>query len=197
MKVKKFNNLWAMGLILCGVLLVAFYVAKIFFPEFIIGIAETPQIVKIGSYIDSHWWAKSIFSFLVAYLGGYVYYCACYRKRSLDIIENLMLIGFSVLSFLFQYVLVEIYSPYNYVVLIFQPFIVLLIKKKIDRKYLTSICTCFTIDIMAQAISLLIRNIVIISTQLNSATMSILMIDGFIWRILLYLFFNYKNKKGD
>ena len=45
MKIKKFNNLWAMGLILCGVLLVAFYVAKIFFPEFIVGVAEEPAIV--------------------------------------------------------------------------------------------------------------------------------------------------------
>lgn len=51
MKVKRFNNLWAMGLILCGVLLIAFYVAKIFFPEFIIGIAETPRLVEIGTYL--------------------------------------------------------------------------------------------------------------------------------------------------
>ena len=48
MKVKRFNNLWAMGLILCGVLLVAFYVIKIIYPEFIIGIAEIhPQ----GTYL--------------------------------------------------------------------------------------------------------------------------------------------------
>ena len=48
MKVKKFNNLWAMGLILCGVLLVAFYLAKIFFPEFIVGVAEIPAIVNFA-----------------------------------------------------------------------------------------------------------------------------------------------------
>ena len=56
MKVKRFNNLWAMGLILFGAILVAFYLAKIFFPEFIIAIAEIPSIVNIGNYIDSHLW---------------------------------------------------------------------------------------------------------------------------------------------
>ena len=54
MKVKRFNNLWAMGLILFGVLLVAFYVAKIFFPQFIVGVAQTPSIVKFGTYVDSN-----------------------------------------------------------------------------------------------------------------------------------------------
>ena len=54
MKVKRFNNLWAMGLILCGVLLIAFYVAKIFFPEFIIWIAETPSLVEIGTAIQAN-----------------------------------------------------------------------------------------------------------------------------------------------
>ena len=46
MKVKRFNNLWAMGLILFGAILVAFYLAKIFFPEFIVGVAEIPAIVN-------------------------------------------------------------------------------------------------------------------------------------------------------
>ena len=49
MKVKRFNNLWAMGLILCGVLLIAFYVAKIFFPEFIVG--EFADLHPNGTYL--------------------------------------------------------------------------------------------------------------------------------------------------
>ena len=54
MKVKRFNNLWAMGLILCGVLLVAFYLAKIFFPEFIVCVAEIPAIVNFGEWQKVH-----------------------------------------------------------------------------------------------------------------------------------------------
>ena len=64
MKVKRFNNLWAMGLILCGVLLVAFYLAKIFFPEFIVGVAEIPAIVNFGNLIDGNIIFRNIFDFL-------------------------------------------------------------------------------------------------------------------------------------
>lgn len=195
MKVKRFNNLWAMGLILFGALLIAFYVAKIFFPQFIIGIAETPRIVKFGNYVDTHKWANILFNFAISYLSGYIYYCACYRKYKLDLIDNLLLIGFTLLSFFIMEFLVEIYNPYNYVVLIFQPFLCLSIKKEISLKHLNSICLCFTIDIMAQAMSLSIRNIILMSTQLNVATVTILLIDTFIWRFLLYLFYNYKNNK--
>jgi hypothetical protein len=74
MKVKRFKNLWAMGLILCGALLIAFYVAKIFFPEFIIGIAETPRIVKLGTIIQSNKWYLHLFNFAVSYIFGYLYY---------------------------------------------------------------------------------------------------------------------------
>lgn len=195
MKVKRFNNLWAMGLILFGVILVAFYIAKIFFPQLIVGVAEIPSIVKFGNYVDSHLWAYIIFSFAISYIGGYFYYCACYRKYKLDLIENLFLIGFTIFSYVIQFLLPDIYTPYNYVVFVFQPFIVLFIKKNKDSKYLTSICTCFSVDIMAQAMSMTIRDIVMMSTQINIATITILLIDTWIWRILLYLFFNYKNKK--
>lgn len=54
MKIKRFNNLWAMGLILFGAILVAFYLAKIFFPEFIVGVAEIPAIVNFGNLIDGN-----------------------------------------------------------------------------------------------------------------------------------------------
>lgn len=57
MKIKKFKNLWTMGLILFGVILIALYVAKIFFPEFIVGIAEIESVVKFGQYVDTHQWA--------------------------------------------------------------------------------------------------------------------------------------------
>lgn len=57
-----------MGLILVGVISVAFYIAKTAFPDFIIGIAETTQIVAFGNYVDSHLWSKYLFSFVISYV---------------------------------------------------------------------------------------------------------------------------------
>ena len=68
MKVKRFNNLWAMGLILFGAILIAFYIVKIFFPQFIVGVAEIPSIVAFGNYVDSHEWAKQLFNIATVFL---------------------------------------------------------------------------------------------------------------------------------
>lgn len=92
-KIKRFNNLWTMGLILCGILLIVFYISKIFFPEWIVGVAETPEIVKFGEFVDSHWWAYYLFTFATSYIGGYVYTCACCKQRVLNKWDNLIVVG--------------------------------------------------------------------------------------------------------
>ena len=92
-KIKRFNNLWTMGLILCGILLIVFYISKIFFPEWIIGVAETPEIVKFGEFVDSHWWALHLFNSLCAFIGWYAYCCACCRTNYLTKRNTLTLIG--------------------------------------------------------------------------------------------------------
>lgn len=195
MKVKRFKNLWAMGLILFGAILIAFYVAKIFFPEFIVGVAEIPAIVNFGKYVDTHKWAGLLYHFVISYIGGYLYYAACYRKYKLNIKENLFVIIFVILNIATQYLLPKIYTPFLYSAMILQPLIVLYLENKITKNTFISVCACFVIDIMAQALSLQIRDIIMLTSQLNTATMTILLIDAYIWKALLYLYFNYRKEK--
>lgn len=193
MKVKRFKNLWTMGLILFGGILVAFYIAKIFFPEFIVGVAEIPSIVKLGNYVDSHKWAYYLCHLAISYVGGYLYYSACYRKYKLNWKENVSIIAFIIITILIQNFLPKIYTPFLYTTFIIQPLIMLYIDNNINKETFISVCVCFVVDIMAQALSVQIRDIVILATQINTATITILLIDTWIWRILLYLFFNNKN----
>ena len=69
LKIKKFDNIWIMVLILCGVILISLYVLKILFPSFVVETAQNDKICKIGKYIDTHKWAwytaSSILSFIV------------------------------------------------------------------------------------------------------------------------------------
>ena len=98
MKIKRFKNLWAMGLLLFGALLIAFYLLKIFFPKFIVGVAEIPSIVTFGNYVDSHWWAIALFNGITSFISLYLYGCACCRIEKANFIENvsiLILIIFS------------------------------------------------------------------------------------------------------
>lgn len=43
MKIKRFDNIWIMGLILSGTILVVLYVVKLLFPSFIIETAQTKR----------------------------------------------------------------------------------------------------------------------------------------------------------
>lgn len=194
MKVKRFKNIWTMGLIIFGVILVAFYIVKLVCPNFIIGVAEHPGIVAFGNYIDSHLWSYYLFNGLMCYIGGYIYCCACCRTHKLNLKGNLLLLLFIVISLIFQRFGFELYTPFNYVNFILLPFLILLCDKKLTKETFTSTICCYTIDIMAQAMSLVIRNVVIMTIHPNCATLSILLIDTWIWRILLYCYFNYKIK---
>lgn len=195
MKIKRFKNIWTMGLILVGAFLTFFYVLKIFFPNFIIGVAEIPAIVKVGEYVDTHLWATLLFHFVVAYVGNFVFVCACSRKKWLNKYEHLVMLAFTITGIAMQYILIDIYVPFTYVMLVLMPFVIMTLTKNVNTKTFISTTVCFSIDIMAQAFSKSIRDIVILSNCVNTATMTILLIDGFIWRILLYLFFN--NMKGE
>lgn len=57
MKIKRFDNIWIMGLILSGTILVVLYIVKLLFPSFIIETAQNEKICLIGNYIDTHEWA--------------------------------------------------------------------------------------------------------------------------------------------
>lgn len=197
MKIKKFNNLWTMGLIIFGAILVTFYVLKRVCPEFIIGIAEIPSIVKFGKYVDTHLWAYYIVNFTLCYIGGYIYYCACCRKSKLNLKQSLIVAGFIIFSLILQKVAINVYTPFNYVMAILVPFTILLTENNLTKETFKSTVACFSVDILAQALSMEIRNIIIMTTQVNIATLTILLIDTWIWRILLYCYFNSKKQKKE
>ena len=79
MKIKRFDNLWLMGLILCAVILVAVYVLKIFFPHFVIEVAQIESVTVVGHYIDTHKWAWYLASFVLSF---FVYYFQVYSTKS-------------------------------------------------------------------------------------------------------------------
>lgn len=194
MKIKRFKNLWTMGLIIFGALLVGFYVLKIVCPQFIVGVAETPSIVRIGNFIDRNKVCFYIFHFIIGFFSTYIYSCACCRVKKLSIEQVIILLSFLILSMIFQEFLQEIYAPYNYVSLVIMPFLMSYRSGNASSRTFSSTSICFSVDIMAQSLSLQIRNIVFMTTCVNSATMFVLLIDGMIWKMLLYLYYNQKGE---
>lgn len=183
-----------MGLILFGSILTFFYIAKLFFPQFIVGVAELPSIVRFGKFVDTHAWAYHLYNIFVGFLSQYIFTCACCRKAKLNWKQSLIVLSFMITLRFISVFMPEHYSAMNYVVLYLIPFVLCLIDKNVNSKTFISTSVCFCVDIVSQVLSIQIRNLVPLSTKLNIATITILLIDGWIWRTLLYLFFNNENK---
>lgn len=187
-----------MGLILTGAILVLFYIAKIFFPEFIIEIAETPRIVAIGNFVQSNKWYLHIFNFITGYAYGYILCCACVRKKYLNWKSNLVLFIVSLILILISEFYPLQYVSLNCASMVIAPFFMCLFNDNLSKETFISTIVCFSIELLFEFLSLTIRNLLIMTIEQNVVSMFILMIDLFIWRILLYLFFNNKTKnKGE
>lgn len=187
MKVKRFENLWLMGLILSAVMLGAIYILKIFLPHFVIEVAHTEQICRIGRYIDTHKLVWYVASFVLSFFIYYFLCCASCGKKKLSIKEVVLIC----LVFSFGYVLREFaneyYTMYNYVSMIICPCIC--------KGKLFNTTVCFTSLMLLQSITLSIRNLSVLISDFNFATLIVLMLDYYILAFLLYQFFNYKKEK--
>ena len=184
-----------MGLILFGAILVLFYVAKIFFPEFIVGVAEIPSVVAFGNFVDSHLWAYYLYHFAISSFSGYFYCCACCMQKRLKRKQLIVLFSLIVFCLVIQVVYPQLYTAFNYMVFVSMPFIMTIIEKTTAKETFISTIACFCIDILAQSLTIVIRDILPFTQAINSTVITILFIDLVIWRMLLYFFFNNKNQK--
>ena len=193
MKIKKFTNLWAMGLILFGAILVALYIAKIFFPEFVISVAENEHIVAFGNYVDTHWWAYYLFNFAFSYACAYFFCSACCRTMKLKPLYLLIILIATVVIFLAQAFLPQYSLVLNMVIMLATPIVILFLEKENGIEYLYSTSITYIAHFLCQLFTLEIRGISTLISYPNSATFTILTIDGFILLVFLCKFF---RKKG-
>lgn len=179
-----------MGLILTGGVLVVFYIIKLICPQFIVGVAELPTIVKFGTFIDNNIFAYHIFNIAVGYLFGYIYCCAGCMKKKLNLKNNIILICVVLFLSLVLAFLPQHYNSVNYVSLAILPFLMNYFDKNLSKYTYISSVICFVVEISSQVLSSLIRDLFVYTTHINSATLTVLLIDVWIWRGLLYMFFN-------
>ena len=196
MKIKRFKNLWTMGLILIVIIYAIFFLLKVLNPSFVVGVAELQGVVKFGTYIDSQMWAYYLFNGLISFVTYYVYCCACCRKKYLNYRECTLVLLFVIIGYIFYEVAPVIATPFNNVSLVLLPAIILFLNKTKDIKCVYSIAMCFSTHTLLQYVQSLIKDISTLISYPNSATFTILTIDGFIWLVILYLFYNKGGKQN-
>lgn len=184
MKNKKlFNTI----IILIWTTIVAFLVAKIFFGEYVAIAYSNPFLVKIGQFIDNHFWLKRFCYFLTTFVTYYLYLCACcqvwkLKWKQLGIITPILLVMQVV-----KYFEPTIGGMLDYAFMLACPYF-------LGAKYKTVIYI-FTAHTLSQLIVGYARNIPVYAVNMNFMTMFLLGIDAYLWLILYYV---YSNKlKGD
>ena len=187
MKIKRFKNLWTMGLILSAIILGAIYLLKIFLPHFVIEVAQIDSIVRIGQYIDTHKWAWYMASTVLSLFIYYFYCCACCQKKSLNTKDLIIVFATILALFVVREFLTNLYTTINVSSMIVVPYLM--------KSNYKSTVFCFISTTILQALTLEIRSLSTMISNFNFATFIILMIDYYILLVLLYFYFNYKNEE--
>lgn len=186
MKVKRFKNLWTMGLILSAVILGAIYLLKIFVPEFVIEVAHIESIVNIGHYIDTNKWAWYLVSSILSFFTYYLICCGCCEKKFLNNKETLIVVATVIIMYAIKEFLPSQYTACNFISMILLP---LLMKGNFKNTVIT-----FSALNLLQTITLEIRGLSLLIIDFNYATLIILMIDYYILQVLLYFTFNFEKE---
>ena len=194
MRIRKFKNLWTMGLILICVIYAVYFTIKLINPAFIVGIAELPGIVALGNYVDTHPWAYYLFCGSISFITCYIFCCASIRQKRLNYKECTILLIGTVIWYTIEKYIPVLSAPLNYVYFIIMPTLFLYLRKETDIKYLYSTAVCFITHLFLQRCLVVIKDISPWISYPNTATISILLIDGFIWLLGLYLFYNKGGK---
>jgi hypothetical protein len=186
MKIKRFDNLWLMGVIISGAILGIIYLLKIFFPSFVIEVAHIESIVNIGHYIDQHKWAWYLASFSLSFFVCYFTFCACCRKKTLTVKETIITIACILILYAIKEFLPSQYTSLNISIMVFMPMLF-----KGDFKA-TSIS--FIVMNFMQTLTLEIRGLALMISDFNFATLIVLCIDSYIIVWLLYCYFNFNKE---
>lgn len=186
MKIKRFNNLWFMGLLLSAVILGAIYFLKIFMPQFVIEVAHIESIVRIGHYIDTHKWAWYAASFILSFITYYLVCCASCKVKKLNAKQILIVVASVLLLFLVKEFLPNQYTSLNISSMVLLPLIM-----KGDFK---ATVVVFVLTNFLQTMTLEIRNLALMISDFNFATLIILSIDYYVLATLLYFYFNFKEE---
>lgn len=176
-----------MGLILCGAILLLIYVAKIFFPEFVVEVAQIESITRIGRYIDTHKSAWYVATTIMTFISYYLICCASCGKKFLNKKEVLIVFATILILYFVQEFLPKQYTVLNIISLILLPCI-------FNGKFVNTVIV-FSATNLLQTITLEVRNIQLMIINYNYATFMVLTIDFYILSALFYCLYNFE--KGE
>ena len=173
-------------LVLVVVFLVGLYVLKIFFPEQFVMAIENEKLIMIGNYIDSHTWAYYLFGIVTSFITYWLYFCATLKKWYLNWWQTLIVFAVIGLSILINFYSVTLSGVFTIVAMLILPILF-----KGDSKYTLIV---FSTHYIAQALTLLIRDLPMYMDNINSVTFTLITLEMYFWLLLFYVYPHIKKE---
>ena len=174
-------------LILTISFLVSFYVLKIFFPQEFAMSIQNEQLIKIGTFIDTHKWAYYIMAFITAFITYWLYCGAICGKLYFNIKEIIIIVIVIGLSFL-----VNEYSP---TLAMHYSICAMLVLPALFKGNIRRLALVYSIHGLSQVLSMSIRNLPILFSTYNSLIGILMTLECYFWLLLFYIICNYREKE--
>lgn len=182
------KKVWTAMLVLTVVFLCFLYVAKIFFPQDFVMCIENERLIQIGSFIDNHKWAYYLFGTFTSFVTYWLYCCASCHKNKLTLKENGIILFVIIGSILISLINNEMVGLYSVLSMLLLP----ILFKGNAKSTILIYCTHYT----AQWLTLKIRDLPTYVQYYNMLFATFLTFEMYLWLVLFYIVFNYKEKEG-
>lgn len=175
-------------LILCIAYIVGYYILKFVFPEKLLLVATDPNILRLGEFVQSNVIIENTFRIMTSFITYYLFSCACTGRFKFKWYEFIIILVFSVISRLCTIYFPNLYTHTATSIMLLLPTIL--------RGKLLYTSISFILHGYLTQFLLEIRGFETIILQYNLVSGIVLMIEGFVWLIILTILFYLKENKN-
>ena len=169
-------------------ILAFFLIAKLFFGEWYAIVITNDKLVKIGIFIDNHFWLKRVIAFCTTLITYWLYLCACSQQWHLKWKQIAWIFPILLALQVVKYYDATIGSQLDLIAMILIPYLL--------KSSFKSTAFVFTAHSISQVLVAYVRNLPTLTNMYNSMTMIVFGIDLYFW-LLLYYFYQNKYKKEN
>ena len=173
------------------------YVLKVFFPNDFMLVIENQKLVHAGQVIDNTPVLDYLCSFLIAYIFDYLYFGAVCQKKKLGIRLSLIITLYNAFFVAFYRLApaATVVKHANLLLALSNCYMILI--PMFFTKHIKGLSVTYTINSIAQLLTLNIRNLSLLLTNANFITTTLMSIECFFWMLVCYMLFTRKEEKTN
>lgn len=177
----------AIVIIVC--MLFAEYILKFFVPEEFVLVVSSPNLIKAGTFIDSHRALYYIVSTIFSYITYYLFTCACGHTKYLNWKLSLCILVIIIVGHVIIKFVPTFSTPYLVVSMILTAYL--------NNSDLKTFLYVFSVHTISQTLSMEIRNISMYIMEYNILTGVLMTLECYLWLLLFYVLYGYNIKEKE